>query len=408
MECQELHRDVLAEKYLGGHLDPAARDAFEVHLLECAHCLTQVEAIQAVRQELAERAPQIRAYSQVEHSRFRWQWATVVAFVLVVCGLGIVEFQKIKTPQSAKLQDQPFAPAPPATGPNTVPAVNSPQASSSTPAIDDRPVNGRVYIDFSKTDSRVARDKAPSTGLAPTAGLNIEGQRAHSNLVRVDGADAAADSLSGDRSSASPPAVASSPTPSISSKPPVLEVASDEIAKELFRLGTVPAPPYTFSGVSSSSGHDFTVGPAALSGKHSTSPTNQPRPLFRDAMDAYVDQRYADASDLLERAAHAEPKAPDVNFYLGVCRLLQAKPADSIAPLQSVLTDEKSTWAQPAHFYLAKAYIQTGDLEHAEAQLQAAAALLGRLTTEAASELSRLQAIRARQEKQKNSDASRP
>jgi len=56
-----LHRDELAEKYLHGHLDPAAQDEFEVHILECAQCLRQVEAVQTLRQELAERAPQIRA-----------------------------------------------------------------------------------------------------------------------------------------------------------------------------------------------------------------------------------------------------------------------------------------------------------------------------------------------------------
>jgi anti-sigma factor RsiW len=44
MQCQELHRDELAEKYLNGQLDPAAQDEFEIHLLECVQCLRQVEA----------------------------------------------------------------------------------------------------------------------------------------------------------------------------------------------------------------------------------------------------------------------------------------------------------------------------------------------------------------------------
>ena len=150
------------------------------------------------------------------------------------------------------------------------------------------------------------------------------------------------------------------------------------------------------------------MNPGALSSKSRTSPANQPRPFFRDAMDAYVDKRYADASDLLERAAQAEPNAPDVSFYLGVCRLLQGKPADSIVPLQSVLADEKSPWTQSAYFYLAKAYIQTGDLARAETHLQAAANIAGRLKAEAGSELTRLQAIRASQEKQNNPETPKP
>jgi hypothetical protein len=46
MERQQLHRDELAEKYLNGQLGPGTQDEFEVHILECSHCLRQVEAVQ--------------------------------------------------------------------------------------------------------------------------------------------------------------------------------------------------------------------------------------------------------------------------------------------------------------------------------------------------------------------------
>ena len=388
-----MHGHELAEKYLNGQLDPAARDEFEVHILECAQCLRRIEAVQTLRQELAERAHQIRAYSQVERFRFRWHWMTVAAFSLVLCGLGVVELRRMKAPQSTKLHVQPSASTTPATSPNA-PATNSQASSSPT---ENLPVNQRNYVNFTITDSQVSRDKAPSNGSAPSSGLNIKGQRAHSTLVAVDGADAAANSVSADHSSVPRPVTVSSQTPPVPEKSQASAAARDETSKELFRLGTVQAAPYTFSGFASSSGHDAGLEPGALSGKLQNSPTNQPRPFFRAAMDAYVDRRYADASDLLEQAAKAEPNAPDVNFYLGVCRLLQAKPADAMAPLQSVLADEKLPWAQAAHFYLAKAYIQTGDLALAESHLQAAAGMAGRLKAEAGSELARLQAVRAEQ-----------
>jgi anti-sigma factor RsiW len=57
MECRELYREESAEKYLNGQLDPAARDEFEVHILECAECLRRVEALEMLRQELAQRTP---------------------------------------------------------------------------------------------------------------------------------------------------------------------------------------------------------------------------------------------------------------------------------------------------------------------------------------------------------------
>jgi len=84
--------------------------------------------------------------------------------------------------------------------------------SSTTNTIDQRridnlPINGRDYINFAQTDSQVVRDNAPNTGAAPTSGLNFSGQRARSNLVNVDGADATDNSVNGVRSTVSQEAV---------------------------------------------------------------------------------------------------------------------------------------------------------------------------------------------------------
>ena len=74
--------------------------------------------------------------------------------------------------------------------------------------IDNLPINGRNYINFTLTDSQIVRDNAPSLGgAAPTSGLNMSGQRARSNLVNVDGADATDNSVNGVRSTVSQEAV---------------------------------------------------------------------------------------------------------------------------------------------------------------------------------------------------------
>jgi hypothetical protein len=73
--------------------------------------------------------------------------------------------------------------------------------------IDNLPINGRNYINFTLTDSQVVRDNAPFLGAAPTSGLNISGQRGRSNLVNVDGADATDNSTNGVRSTVSQEAV---------------------------------------------------------------------------------------------------------------------------------------------------------------------------------------------------------
>ena len=86
------------------------------------------------------------------------------------------------------------------------------QRSAPTTTIDQEviqnlPINGRNYINFAETDSKLARDTTPSIGAAPTSGLNFGGQRARANLVNVDGADAVDNSTNGIRSTVSQDAV---------------------------------------------------------------------------------------------------------------------------------------------------------------------------------------------------------
>lgn len=73
--------------------------------------------------------------------------------------------------------------------------------------IENLPINGRNYINFTLLDSQANRDSAPSIGAAPTSGLNFGGQRARSNEVSVDGADATDNSVNGVRATVSQEAV---------------------------------------------------------------------------------------------------------------------------------------------------------------------------------------------------------
>lgn len=73
--------------------------------------------------------------------------------------------------------------------------------------IDDLPINGRNYINFTLLNSQAARDETPSIGAAPTSGLNFGGQRGRSNMVSVDGADADDSSVGGVRATVSQEAV---------------------------------------------------------------------------------------------------------------------------------------------------------------------------------------------------------
>ncbi len=69
--------------------------------------------------------------------------------------------------------------------------------------IDNLPINGRNYINFTLTNSQTTRDMSPTIGPAPNSGLSIGGARARGNLVSVDGADAGDNSINGIRSTIS-------------------------------------------------------------------------------------------------------------------------------------------------------------------------------------------------------------
>ena len=69
--------------------------------------------------------------------------------------------------------------------------------------IDNLPINGRNYINFTLINSQTTRDNSNAIGPAPNSGLNISGARARSNMVSVDGADAVDNSVNGIRSTVS-------------------------------------------------------------------------------------------------------------------------------------------------------------------------------------------------------------
>ena len=73
--------------------------------------------------------------------------------------------------------------------------------------IDNLPINGRGYINFTLTNSQTTRDVSPTIGPAPNSGLSIGGARARGTMVSVDGADAVDNSINAIRSTVSQEAV---------------------------------------------------------------------------------------------------------------------------------------------------------------------------------------------------------
>ena len=69
--------------------------------------------------------------------------------------------------------------------------------------IDNLPINGRNFLNFTLTNSKTTRDVSPTIGPAPNSGFNVGGARARGNMVSVDGTDAGDNSINGIRSTIS-------------------------------------------------------------------------------------------------------------------------------------------------------------------------------------------------------------
>jgi hypothetical protein len=76
---------------------------------------------------------------------------------------------------------------------------------------------------------------------------------------------------------------------------------------------------------------------------------------------------------------------------------MQGDTSASIQSFTTILNLSDTFWVQPAHYFLAKALLQTHHLAAAENELVAAAAETGQWTEPAKNELSRLQALRGRE-----------
>ena len=327
-----------------------------------------------MRTTLADRAHEIRARSTQPVFRFRfWTLATATA-VIVFAGLGTVQWFRVHHQASG----QSVAQQPPTPNENR----ETGRVNSSLPGAGPQETRER-----SVSAARPQKTPSPGGGAAPRSELDL-GKHEPEPAVPTPPADQIKRPPPDNQEAKVSPALPRGSTPKV--RAPTL---SPEQAVELYKLGMVEAPPYAFSGFASSGKQPrkITSEGAAAGG----SPASTGRALFQKAMVAYVEGRYRDASDSLEGAAEGEPKAPDVNFYLGVCRLLLGHPDDSIQPLKKVIDDAKSPLLQSAHFYLAKTYLQKADLKQAETELQAASDLPGRLQTASKSLLKRVHNLRS-------------
>lgn len=93
---------------------------------------------------------------------------------------------------------------------------------------------------------------------------------------------------------------------------------------------------------------------------------------FAAAMTRYGAKDYAGAVEQLQPLADASPDAAHVQFFLGISQVMSGKPAAAIESLDRAAATGTAPFADEAHFYLAKAAMQTRDLTRAERELRIA------------------------------------
>ncbi len=416
MDCQAINREELAEKYVHHRLDAAQVDEFETHLLECPMCARELELLQAMQTDLAERAHEIRGWTASKPHFFRWQVAVLAGIVVVVATASLaVRWQRMQSasvtappPPHANLPigetmakeheanpaGEPVKPEGPQTlSPNREKQVA--QANSPT-QIQNLTINPHDHAELKRENPSTAGQGGPPVKPAGANGVNSTAQNASSSAVKVDGGEQADQSVNAVRDQQQVSAVIAQPAAG-TAKTQVQLTAEQGV--ELYRVGAVEAPPFTFAGFAAHAKPPKGGRSSTYSGKAGAADSG--RVLFHDGMNAYIDARYHDASGYLRSALKYEPSAADVNFYLGVCRILDGHPAESIPALKIAIAAGNSPYLQSAHYYLGKAYVQEMNLEGAEMEFREATGLPGQLSTDAKAMLARVVALREQIEKNK-------
>ena len=117
---------------------------------------------------------------------------------------------------------------------------------------------------------------------------------------------------------------------------------------------------------------------------------------FDRAMTAYAAGDFRAAAIALRRVVASDPHNVQAAFYLGASLLLSGSAHDALAPLQTVIGAGPSPFFESARLLHAKAVLQTGDLDGAERELDAASQGNTPRAREAADLLRQLRAARGR------------
>jgi hypothetical protein len=111
---------------------------------------------------------------------------------------------------------------------------------------------------------------------------------------------------------------------------------------------------------------------------------------FREGMNLYSMQKYAEAIPLLNEAARLDPTRHITAFYLGIAHLVSGNTDAAIEQLTKV-TAQENPYAEEGHWFLSKAHLKKRNFRSARSELQTVVSLRGAHSSAAQDVLNRIQ-----------------
>jgi tetratricopeptide (TPR) repeat protein len=90
MDCEQIEREDMAEKYLAGRLDKAEREEFEAHCAGCPVCLEKLEIVRTLQSELWEQSREAAPVAAEKRPAWSGRWVTAAAAGVLIIALGLV------------------------------------------------------------------------------------------------------------------------------------------------------------------------------------------------------------------------------------------------------------------------------------------------------------------------------
>jgi tetratricopeptide (TPR) repeat protein len=98
----------------------------------------------------------------------------------------------------------------------------------------------------------------------------------------------------------------------------------------------------------------------------------EPEKAFNSAMEAYQHDDFETAIERLWTLNELQPaNTREVNFYLGVSLMLVGRNRDAIGPLNQVIESGNGRLGEKGRYYLALAYVKTGQIKEAVSEADA-------------------------------------